>query len=479
MGTPINRLLLAGKATDIFLLGRCGAGKTTLALDMMETASNVRSIFPGKVCREKFGDAFFTKQENSVTPAATEELVRQTIADALSLGDVQFTVIDGFPRSPEQVRWALSASKNPVFIHVTCAEQERLRRLRKRNDSAEAAALNIKRNEDESRLLLYVLEELSVRGADIRFFDNTTHNPNVIDWPDNYKHVKARTLDSLFAMIRVLSEGSMEKWHVSPLMIHNQAARRGDAAESTDLCVEWLSRFTEDLRREVDELAAELPTGWRDSKTVDLRSIRVELADIMHFLVSAAETSGLTATEFYDIVEKKCKVNMHRLLHSKKKGDDAHLGKKLNNGPVVYLAGPIFHATSHNFGTTWRNRLQQELGHKYTFLDPVKRRTEELGSADAVKKNMHIAIKRDLEDIASADAVVFYSSTRSAGSAMEEFFAKRIVNVPVIFVKPANEERSGWLYDHASLIINVIPYPNQIKSDLIASVDEALEQILG
>lgn len=473
----INSLLIGDDRADVFLTGRCGVGKTSIAQEMQKLAPDlVYSISPGRACRKHFGEQFFANLDNTVAPKESEEFVRQFVADAVSQKDTQLNVIDGFPRSPEQVRWAMKISDNPIFVCITCNELTRLERLKNRDSSPAAMTLNTRRNEDESKFLLYTLEEISVNGGKLRFYDNTTDDDTLISWSDDFDFVKPRNIDVLFREIDKLSEMTMKRWYTSPLILHNQARRRANQAESTDLCVEWIRRFALDMRGEVEELIAELPIGWRDTKTVDLSRLRVELVDIAHFLISAVHASGLTAKEFFELVKAKRDINIHRFLYGKKAGDDAHLGiiKKINY--VVYLAGPITGATSDFMGYTWRDVLEKELGDKYTFLNPIKRRIEEFGSADAVADNMHKVIERDLEDIASSDVVVFYAPTGSAGSAMEEFFAKRITNTPVVFVIPETKlhETSKWLYDHANQVISLTINANQIKDDLVFRVEDAL-----
>ena len=75
---------------------------------------------------------------------------------------------------------------------------------------------------------------------------------------------------------------------------------------------QWLSRYARAMEAEIDELKADLLWKWWSKDTIDLQNIRVELVDILHFLVSAMLCAGLSAEEAYDIYVKKHSVNVMR-----------------------------------------------------------------------------------------------------------------------------------------------------------------------
>lgn len=79
-----------------------------------------------------------------------------------------------------------------------------------------------------------------------------------------------------------------------------------------DLPNTWLANYSRAMREELQELDGELLWKWWSRDEIDLQNIRVELIDIMHFLVSALICSGLTPEKVYDIYCRKHAVNLER-----------------------------------------------------------------------------------------------------------------------------------------------------------------------
>jgi len=74
----------------------------------------------------------------------------------------------------------------------------------------------------------------------------------------------------------------------------------------------WLSRYTKAMGEELDELKADLLWKWWSKDTIDIQNIRVELIDILHFLVSAMISAGLSADKVHDIYRQKHAANLAR-----------------------------------------------------------------------------------------------------------------------------------------------------------------------
>ncbi|MHB8971945.1 MAG: dUTPase [Pirellulaceae bacterium] len=51
---------------------------------------------------------------------------------------------------------------------------------------------------------------------------------------------------------------------------------------------------------------------WWSQDRIDLQNVRVELVDLLHFLVSAMITAGMTAEKVYDVYRQKHAVNLER-----------------------------------------------------------------------------------------------------------------------------------------------------------------------
>ena len=79
-----------------------------------------------------------------------------------------------------------------------------------------------------------------------------------------------------------------------------------------DLPNAWLSNYSRAMREEILELDEELLWKWWSKDDIDIQNIRVELIDILHFLVSALICSGLTPEKVYDIYCQKHAVNLNR-----------------------------------------------------------------------------------------------------------------------------------------------------------------------
>ena len=84
------------------------------------------------------------------------------------------------------------------------------------------------------------------------------------------------------------------------------------ALRVNDLPNTWLSNYSRAMREEIAELDEELLWKWWSKDEIDIQNIRVELIDILHFLVSAMICSGLTPEKVYDIYRQKHAVNLNR-----------------------------------------------------------------------------------------------------------------------------------------------------------------------
>ncbi|MBF8269331.1 MAG: xylA [Gammaproteobacteria bacterium] len=79
-----------------------------------------------------------------------------------------------------------------------------------------------------------------------------------------------------------------------------------------DLPNAWLSNYTRAMAEELKELDAELLWKWWSKDTIDTQNIRVELIDILHFLISAMLAAGLTAERVFEVYQQKHAVNLNR-----------------------------------------------------------------------------------------------------------------------------------------------------------------------
>ena len=79
-----------------------------------------------------------------------------------------------------------------------------------------------------------------------------------------------------------------------------------------DLPNKWLVNYSKAMKEELSELDEELLWKWWSKDEIDMQNIRVEVIDILHFLISAMMCAGLTAEKVFDIYQQKHAVNIKR-----------------------------------------------------------------------------------------------------------------------------------------------------------------------
>ena len=90
------------------------------------------------------------------------------------------------------------------------------------------------------------------------------------------------------------------------------AALENNEIMVNDLPNEWLVKYAKALKEELLELDDELLWKWWSKDKIDMQNIRVELIDILHFLISAMMCAGLNAEKVFDIYKQKHAVNIKR-----------------------------------------------------------------------------------------------------------------------------------------------------------------------
>jgi dimeric dUTPase (all-alpha-NTP-PPase superfamily) len=67
------------------------------------------------------------------------------------------------------------------------------------------------------------------------------------------------------------------------------------------------------MSQELAELTDSVPwKWWAKYQTFDQQNARVEVVDLFHFLISLAQTLGMTAQDVYDLYMKKNELNWKR-----------------------------------------------------------------------------------------------------------------------------------------------------------------------
>ena len=90
------------------------------------------------------------------------------------------------------------------------------------------------------------------------------------------------------------------------------AAVNNGELKVNDLPNAWLANYSKAMAEEVKELDEELLWKWWSKDEIDIQNIRVELIDVLHFLVSAMICAGLTPYKVFDIYCQKHSVNLNR-----------------------------------------------------------------------------------------------------------------------------------------------------------------------
>jgi dimeric dUTPase (all-alpha-NTP-PPase superfamily) len=92
---------------------------------------------------------------------------------------------------------------------------------------------------------------------------------------------------------------------------------------------QWVLNYTRAMQQELAELVDSVPwKWWAKYQKFDLQNARVEVVDLFHFLVSLAQTLGMSADDVFDAYVKKNRVNHER----QKRGyadKDAHDSKHI------------------------------------------------------------------------------------------------------------------------------------------------------
>ena len=77
--------------------------------------------------------------------------------------------------------------------------------------------------------------------------------------------------------------------------------------------IKWILNYSRALQQEVSELIDSVPwKWWAKYQKFDKQNARVEVVDIMHFLVSIAQVLGMSADDIFDAYCKKNEVNHER-----------------------------------------------------------------------------------------------------------------------------------------------------------------------
>ncbi|MGB0290405.1 MAG: dUTPase [Opitutales bacterium] len=86
----------------------------------------------------------------------------------------------------------------------------------------------------------------------------------------------------------------------------------------------WVLQYSRAMQQELAELIDSVPwKWWAKYQEFDEQNAKVEVVDLFHFLVSAAQVLGMTAEDVYVAYTKKNKVNHNRQDSGYEKKDES------------------------------------------------------------------------------------------------------------------------------------------------------------
>ncbi len=93
--------------------------------------------------------------------------------------------------------------------------------------------------------------------------------------------------------------------------------------------IHWLLNYCRAMTQELAELTDSVPwKWWAKYQTFDLQNARVEVVDLFHFLISAAQVLGMSADDVFALYTRKHEVNRNRQADGyarKDENDSRHL----------------------------------------------------------------------------------------------------------------------------------------------------------
>ena len=103
-----------------------------------------------------------------------------------------------------------------------------------------------------------------------------------------------------------------------------------DTANMTDdQRQQWVLNYCRALTQEVAELTDSVPwKWWAKYQKFDKQNARVEVIDLLHFLISIAQVLEMTPADIYEAYAKKHQVNLSRQdkgYHTKDEHDSRHI----------------------------------------------------------------------------------------------------------------------------------------------------------
>lgn len=76
---------------------------------------------------------------------------------------------------------------------------------------------------------------------------------------------------------------------------------------------EWILNYSRAMQQEIAELIDSLPwKWWAKYQKFDKQNAKIEIIDLLHFVISLAQVLGMNSNDLYNKFLKKNKVNFNR-----------------------------------------------------------------------------------------------------------------------------------------------------------------------
>lgn len=131
--------------------------------------------------------------------------------------------------------------------------------------------------------------------------------------------------DALFEDHAKLSDFIFRRSNVLVTLAELQAQTKAGYTGANDAPVLWLRRFITAMQDELRELSESLPWKWWRHEQADIQNVHVELVDLLHFIISAAQVAGLSGSQFLELYYKKRKINFDRQINGFDPNDNKQL----------------------------------------------------------------------------------------------------------------------------------------------------------
>ena len=141
------------------------------------------------------------------------------------------------------------------------------------------------------------------------------------------------SMDRIFTIQKALNDLIFERHDLrakdnSPLTAEKMIALGKEPFGPNSTSIEWISKFITALKDEVRELEEEIPWKWWSKDPIDIQNIRVEITDLLFFIVCLAQAAGLESEDLVDLYQKKAIINLDRQFKNYSKATKDELDNK-------------------------------------------------------------------------------------------------------------------------------------------------------